>query len=78
VSGQFTEQVICKLTEMAFAEAGDARPGDRLRALELLGKHYGLFKEAEATAALADDPLAALLAAFERYKKRRRTRRRAA
>ena len=73
---QSTEHVVCKLTELAFAEGADARPGDKLRALELLGKHYGLFKEPEIAAAVENDPLTLLLAAFEAYKKRRKARRR--
>ena len=62
------DKVVQKLLDIAFAEEGDARAGDRLRALELLGKHFGMFREAEIQKVAADEPLAALLAELRKMR----------
>jgi len=55
------DRVVEELAEIAFANDTDTRAGDRLRALELLGKHYGLFREAEQEDVTADEALYELI-----------------
>lgn len=41
------EAVLAELAGLAFADLADSglRPGEKLRALEMLGRHLGLFRE---------------------------------
>ena len=68
------EEIVQRLMDIAFAEDSEVRTGDRLRALEMVGKHFGMFKEAEPQEVAADEPLVLLL---EELRKMRRSRVRA-
>lgn len=51
------ERVLAELAGLAFAGLEDSglKPGEKLRALEMLGRHLGLFRERRDKA--ADSPL---------------------
>ena len=66
------EPIVEQLKGIAFSGEKDVKAGDKLRALELLGKHFGLFKEAEAGGGDAEkEPLWMLLAAIREMRKAR-------
>jgi hypothetical protein len=44
--GLTAERILTEVAAVAFAEVGEPiRPSDKLRALEMAGKHFGLFKD---------------------------------
>jgi|GEM_PF-1806827 len=71
IGGSPPELVMQRLQAIAFAADEETRAGDRLRALELLGKHFGMFREAEQKDVAADEPLSVLLAELRRIRRSR-------
>ena len=68
---QEAEKVMQGLRGIAYAAADEIRPGERLRALELLGKQYGLFRENAPQAAGEGEILSLLLKELRTPKRRR-------
>ena len=66
------EQVVEALAQIAFEEE-DVKPGERMKALELLGKPLGLWKDAP-----ADDGAAGELSKLSELLEQRRERRKEA
>jgi len=66
------EKVMQGLSGIAFAaDDEDIRAGEKLRALELLGKLYGMFRENELQTATQDEVLTLLLKELRAAKRRR-------
>jgi len=66
------EKVLRHLRGIAYAEEDeDVRAGERLRALELLGKLHGMFRESEVQAAAPDEVLSLLLKELRAAKRRK-------
>ena len=67
------ERVLRALERIAFGEEGEAKVSERMKALELLGKHLGLWKDPPSAEGAPESELSKLSELLEQRRSRRET-----